>query len=81
MRFFFLFNINIGYCYFYYFCFSEELKGKLDYYISTRFPKKVRLHRLSERAGLIRARLAGAHLSTADVMVFLDAHCEVAPMW
>lgn len=59
----------------------EELLGKLDYYIRTRFPKKVKLTRLPKRSGLIRARLEGAKLSTGDVLVFLDSHCEVGIMW
>ncbi|KAJ9592475.1 hypothetical protein L9F63_015891, partial [Diploptera punctata] len=59
----------------------EELKGKLDYYLETRLPGKVRLIRLSERSGLIRARLAGAKAAVGDVLVFLDAHCEVIVNW
>lgn len=61
--------------------FVEELLGKLEYYIRTRFPKKVKLNRLPKRSGLIRARLEGAKLSTGDVLVFLDSHCEVGTMW
>lgn len=54
-----------------------ELQGKLDRYIETRLPSKVRLVRLKERQGLIRARLAGAKEAIGDVIIFLDSHCEV----
>lgn len=30
---------------------------------------------------MIRARLAGARLAKADVLVFLDAHCECVVQW
>ncbi|CAG9811392.1 unnamed protein product [Chironomus riparius] len=58
-----------------------ELKGKLDYYVKTRFSDKVKVLRLKNRLGLIRARLAGARLAKADVLVFLDAHCECVVQW
>jgi len=59
--------------------FSDRVKlhGKLERYIQTKLPAKVRLVRLKERHGLIRARLAGAKEAKGDVMVFLDSHCEV----
>jgi len=41
----------------------------------------VKLVRSTERLGLIRARLAGADASSGDVLVFLDAHCEVNIVW
>lgn len=43
--------------------------------------KKVKLLRLHERQGLVRARLNGAKNATGDVLVFLDAHCEVTKGW
>ncbi|XP_054267609.1 polypeptide N-acetylgalactosaminyltransferase 1-like [Macrosteles quadrilineatus] len=59
----------------------KELLGKLEYYIRTRLPSKVVLHRLATRSGLIRARLQGARLAYGEVLVFLDSHCEVGTMW
>lgn len=61
--------------------FVEELQGQLDYYLSTRLPAKVKLLRLSYRQGLIRARLHGARNAKGDILVFLDAHCEVIKDW
>ncbi|KAG5307737.1 GALT1 acetylgalactosaminyltransferase, partial [Pseudoatta argentina] len=60
---------------------EEELQGQLDYYLSTRLPAKVKLLRLPYRQGLIRARLHGAKNAVGDVLVFLDAHCEVIKDW
>ncbi|KAL0099258.1 hypothetical protein PUN28_020083 [Cardiocondyla obscurior] len=60
---------------------EEELQGKLDYYLLTRLPRKVKLLRLPYRQGLIRARLHGAKNASGDVLVFLDAHCEVIKDW
>ncbi len=58
----------------------ENLKGQLDEYIK-KFNGKVRLVRNPERAGLIRTRTTGAEQSRGDVVVFLDAHCEVNRNW
>ena len=41
----------------------------------------VRIVRSPERLGLIRAKVSGAKLATGDVLVFLDAHCEVNAQW
>ncbi|XP_060593944.1 LOW QUALITY PROTEIN: N-acetylgalactosaminyltransferase 7-like [Ruditapes philippinarum] len=63
---------------------KEHLKGKLEDYIN-EYNKKhnnvVKLFRNSERLGLIGTRTRGAELSTADVIVFLDAHCECNRNW
>jgi polypeptide N-acetylgalactosaminyltransferase len=42
---------------------------------------RVRLIRNSEREGLIRARNNGAVAARGEVVVFLDAHCEVNANW
>lgn len=38
--------------------------------------KVVRVVRQEERKGLITARLLGAKVAQAEVLTFLDAHCE-----
>ena len=59
---------------------SDDLNDKLETYIK-RFDGLVKLHRNKEREGLIRTRTRGAELATGDVIVFLDAHCEVNANW
>ena len=60
----------------------RDLKGKLERYLSTKFPIwKIRLVKLEKRSGLIRARMIGAHLAIGDVLLFLDAHCETVIGW
>lgn len=41
----------------------------------------MKLVRLDQRHGLIKARLAGARVAAGDVLIFLDAHCECVVGW
>lgn len=53
--------------------------GFLDQYIPLL--PKTKLLRLPERRGLVHARLAGARVASAPVLVFLDSHIEVNKGW
>ncbi|XP_025103405.1 N-acetylgalactosaminyltransferase 7-like isoform X2 [Pomacea canaliculata] len=59
---------------------KDILKEPLEEYIK-QWNGKVKLYRNKERLGLIQARNRGAELSTGDVIVFLDAHCECNRNW
>lgn len=58
----------------------EELKKPLDEFVASN-ESKMKLVRLEKRSGLIRARLIGARLAKSEVLLFLDAHCEVNTNW
>ncbi|MCP3664826.1 MAG: glycosyltransferase, partial [Gammaproteobacteria bacterium] len=59
----------------------EHLHEKLDNLAKDPYYAKVKVVRNKEREGLIRARNNGAVAATGDVVVFLDAHCEVDYNW
>ncbi|CAD5223591.1 unnamed protein product [Bursaphelenchus okinawaensis] len=59
---------------------KDHLKQPLEDYIK-QFEGKVKLIRNEEREGLIRTRTNGAKASEGDVVIFLDAHCEVNYNW
>eukprot|EP00039_Didymoeca_costata_P019100 m.336233 g.336233 ORF g.336233 m.336233 type:complete len:694 (-) comp17791_c0_seq1:88-2169(-) len=44
-------------------------------------PDKVKLIRLGERQGLIRAKVEGVKHATGEVLAFMDSHCEVNDGW
>lgn len=54
----------------------EYLKEELEQYVKQL--QVVRVVRQPERKGLITARLLGASVAQAEVLTFLDAHCELA---
>lgn len=57
----------------------DHLKKPLDEYMK-KFPK-VKIIRLKERYGLIRARLVGVKLAKSSVVTFLDSHVECSVGW
>jgi polypeptide N-acetylgalactosaminyltransferase len=59
---------------------KEHLKDKLEEYVK-QFNGIVKLIRNKEREGLIRTRTNGAMAAKAEVVIFLDAHCEVNRNW
>ena len=61
---------------------TAELGDKLLSYVERTWPDGiVKVLRTNERSGLIRAKLTGAMAATGDVLIFLDAHCEVNQRW
>uniref|UniRef100_A0A672R4J1 Polypeptide N-acetylgalactosaminyltransferase n=1 Tax=Sinocyclocheilus grahami TaxID=75366 RepID=A0A672R4J1_SINGR len=58
----------------------DFLKRQLEQYVR-KLEVPVRVVRMEQRSGLIRARLKGASISTGQVITFLDAHCECTTGW
>ncbi|XP_033825893.1 N-acetylgalactosaminyltransferase 7 isoform X2 [Periophthalmus magnuspinnatus] len=60
---------------------KEHLKERLETYIQ-QWNGLVKLHRNEKREGLIQARSIGAKVATkGQVLIYLDAHCEVGVNW
>lgn len=53
------------------------LCDKLDNYVKKNFKNKVKILRLTERHGLMRARMAGIRAAKSNIVVVMDAHIEV----
>ncbi|NWY15143.1 GLT13 acetylgalactosaminyltransferase, partial [Aphelocoma coerulescens] len=58
----------------------EFLKASLENYVK-KLEVSVKILRMEQRSGLIRARLRGAAASKGQVITFLDAHCECTLGW
>ncbi|XP_036107169.1 polypeptide N-acetylgalactosaminyltransferase 6 isoform X3 [Molossus molossus] len=58
---------------------EEYLKEQLEQYVKQL--QIVRVVRQEKRKGLITARLLGASVAQAEVLTFLDAHCECFHGW
>lgn len=61
-------------------CVPDFLGKKLEDYVRT-LEVPVKILRMEERSGLIRARLRGAAATKGQVITFLDAHCECTVGW
>ncbi|KAF3824461.1 hypothetical protein GH733_008746 [Mirounga leonina] len=59
---------------------ADFLKLTLENYVKN-LEVPVKIIRMEERSGLIRARLRGAAASEGQVITFLDAHCECTLGW
>jgi polypeptide N-acetylgalactosaminyltransferase len=60
---------------------GREYLGKpLDDFVKT-LPIRVKVLRNKKRIGLMKSRLVGAEVATADTMTFLDAHIEATDGW
>uniref|UniRef100_A0AAY5EH98 Polypeptide N-acetylgalactosaminyltransferase n=1 Tax=Electrophorus electricus TaxID=8005 RepID=A0AAY5EH98_ELEEL len=60
---------------------DEQLKGPLEEYVNKRYPGLIKIVRNQKREGLIRARIEGWKVATAEVTGFFDAHVEFTPAW
>ncbi|XP_037050346.1 polypeptide N-acetylgalactosaminyltransferase 5-like [Bradysia coprophila] len=58
----------------------EHLGDQLDEYAKT-LPVPVKVVRMEERFGIVRARLRGAKVATGEVITFFDSHIECGDGW
>lgn len=62
---------------------TENLANKLVKFTLEQkaLPPIIKVMRLEERHGAMKARIIGAKEAQCKVLVFLDAHCEVNHNW
>uniref|UniRef100_A0A8R1U0S2 Glyco_trans_2-like domain-containing protein n=1 Tax=Onchocerca volvulus TaxID=6282 RepID=A0A8R1U0S2_ONCVO len=54
----------------------------INYGNHVRWPmEKIITRRSNERLGLIKAKVYASRMARGDVLIFLDSHCEVTPLW
>ena len=60
---------------------TDVLKEDLEEYCEENFGDIVRIVRTPKHYGIISAKNFGGKHAIGDVIVFLDAHCEVTDGW
>ncbi|KAG1659615.1 Polypeptide N-acetylgalactosaminyltransferase 11 [Nymphon striatum] len=60
---------------------DDDMVIVLKEYIENIKSSKIKFFQTEKREGLIRARIFGAKKASAEVLVFLDSHCEVSIQW
>lgn len=60
---------------------TVDLYHKVAAIIKKSLSGIVKLVRNKKREGLIRSRLLGAKMSSSEIIIFLDSHCEVNTGW